>query len=122
MHAGLSATIIGAAMKVHTALGPGLLESAYEICLCHELFKEGIPFERQVQVPVAYDGLNLDCAFRADLVVARKVIVEVKCVERIMSIHECQLLTYLRLSGCRVGLLLNFNTAHLRHGVKRMVM
>jgi GxxExxY protein len=119
---GVSGAVIGAAMKVHSALGPGLLESVYEICLCHELFKAGMPFRRQVPVPVAYDGVQLDCGFRADLIVADDLVVEIKAVERFMAVHECQLLTYLRLTGCRVGLLLNFHTSHLRRGIKRLVL
>jgi GxxExxY protein len=117
----LSGRILGAAFKVHSALGPGLLESAYEACLCHELFKAGIPFQRQVHVPIQYDGVAIDCGFRLDLLVEDKAIVEIKSVERLLSLHECQLLTYLRVSRFRLGLLLNFNTSHLRHGIRRLV-
>jgi GxxExxY protein len=121
-HSELSASIIGAAMNVHRGLGPGLLESVYEACLCHEFSKAGIPFERQVPIPLVYDGVRLDCGFRADLIVQRKVIIEVKSVERLVPMHQCQLLTYLRLAKCRVGLLLNFNTSHLRQGIKRLML
>jgi GxxExxY protein len=113
--------IITAAMKVHTALGPGLLESAYEACLIHELRKQGIKAENQVGLPVVYDGEKIDLGYRIDLIVAGQVIVEIKCVEAINPIHKSQLLSYMRLSGKRVGLLLNFHVEHLRDGIRRMV-
>ena len=109
-------------MEVHSALGPGLLESAYEACLCHELVRAGVEFQRQVSVPIRYRGLTLDCGFRLDLLVEDSVIVEVKSVERIHSIHETQLFTYLKVSGRRVGLLLNFNVSHMRHGITRRIL
>lgn len=103
---GLSRAVIGAAIDVHRALGPGLLESAYEECLCHELTLRGIPFHRQVSQPVTYKGVKLDCGYRLDLVVEDRLIVEVKAVDALHPIHTAQLLTYLKLSGHRVGLLL----------------
>ena len=109
-------------MEVHSALGPGLLESAYEACLCHELFHAGIEFKRQVAVPVQYKDFTLDCGFRLDLLVEDSVVVEVKSVERIHSIHESQLFTYLKVSRHRVGLLLNFNVGHMRHGITRRIL
>ena len=117
----LTEAIIGAAMRVHSALGPGLLESAYEICLCHELFKLGLRFEQQVDLPVVYDGVRLDAGYRIDLLVEDEVIVELKCVEQITDVHKAQLLSYLKLSGKHVGLLINFHVTHLRHGIKRLV-
>jgi GxxExxY protein len=109
-------------MRVHSALGPGLLESVYEECLCRELSKAGLGFKRQLEMPVRYDGMTLDCGFRLDLLVEEKVIVEVKAVERLVPRHECQLLTYLRLSNVRLGILLNFNVSHLRNGICRRVL
>ena len=121
IHPDLSEKVLGAAFKVHTTLGPGLLESAYEACLCHELARIDVPFRRQVEVPVRYDGFQIDCGFRLDLLVDERLIVEIKSVERLLPLHECQLLTYLRASGVRVGLLLNFNVSHLRNGIRRLV-
>ena len=118
----LSRIVIGAAFKVHSALGPGLLESAYETCLCHELAKANVPFARQVSVPIRYDNVDLDCGFRLDLLVDRRVVVEVKAVDRLISIHEAQLITYLRLTRLRLGLLLNFNVSHMRNGIRRRVL
>ena len=103
-------------------MGPGLLESAYEACLCHELARRHLSFRRQVPVPLIYEGLALDCGLRLDLVVEEKVVVEIKSVERLLPIHECQLLTYLRASGLALGLLVNFNVTHLRHGIRRRVL
>ena len=118
----LTQEIIGAAIEVHQALGPGLLESAYEQCLCHELALRSIPFRRQVGLPVQYKGIVLDSSYRRDILVRDAVIVEVKAVERQLPIHEAQLLTYLRLSGHQVGLLLNFNVRSLRSGIVRRVL
>ena len=117
----ISGEIVDAAMKVHTALGPGLLESAYEICLRHELVQRGLSVHSQVVLPVEYDGVKLDAGYRLDLLVEDAVIVELKSVERIMPIHHAQLLSYLKLSGLQLGLLINFNTLHLKDGIKRMV-
>ena len=114
--------VIGLAIEVHRALGPGLLESVYEECLCYELGEHKIPFRRQVPLPVHYKGVELDLGFRLDLVVADHAALELKTVERVLPIHEAQLLTYLRLSGLRVGLLLNFNVRVLRDGICRRVL
>jgi GxxExxY protein len=113
--------IIGAAMTVHSELGPGLLESVYESCLWRELKESGMRAERQVQLPLVYKGETIESGFRLDLLVENEVIVELKTVESLLAIHEAQLLTYLKLSGKRVGLLINFNSVHLRGGIKRLV-
>jgi GxxExxY protein len=113
--------VIGAAIEVHRLLGPGLLESAYEECLCYELSRLGLPFQRQVQVPVTYKGLRLDCGFKLDLLVGDLVIVELKAIDELLPIHKAQLLTYLKGSRKRVGLLINFNVPVLKNGLKRMV-
>jgi GxxExxY protein len=117
----LTERVIGACIEIHRALGPGLLESAYEECLCHELSVAGISFERQKPLPVHYKNVKLDCGYRLDLVVERKVIVELKAIENLMPIHEAQLLTYLKLSGLTLGLLINFNVPMLKNGIKRIV-
>ena len=114
--------IIGAAIEVHMALGPGLLESAYEACLCQELSMRNLPFKRQLPLPVAYKGLQLDCGYRLDLLVADQVVVEIKSVERLLPIHEAQLLTYLKLGGWKAGLLINFNEPVLKKGIRRRVL
>lgn len=118
----LSDPVIGLAIEVHRSLGPGLLESAYEACLSHELRSAEITFRRQVPLPVHYKALRLDCGYRIDLLIADQLIVELKTVETILPIHKAQLLTYLRMSHRRVGLILNFNTPVLRDGVCRMVL
>ena len=118
----LTEKIIGFAIEVHRQLGPGLLESAYEECLCCELREAGLTFRRQVPLPVIYKAVRLDCGYRIDIVVEEAVILELKTVERLIPIHEAQLLTYLRLSGLRTGLLLNFNSPVLRDGIRRMVL
>ncbi len=115
----LTESVIGLAIEVHRTLGPGLLESAYEECLCFELKANDISFERQVALPVVYKAVKLDCGYRMDLVVDDRLVVELKTVEKILPVHEAQLLTYLRLSGIRTGLLLNFNTSVLKDGIKR---
>jgi GxxExxY protein len=120
-HEAISGAIISASMRVHSELGPGLLESLYESCLEHELRKIVIPVARQVEVPVTYDGLRLESGFRLDLLVANSVVVEIKAVDRLAAIHTAQMLTYLKLTKCRVGLLLNFNVVHMRDGIKRIV-
>jgi GxxExxY protein len=117
----LTERIIGSCIEIHRHLGPGLLESAYEECLCHEMSVAGISFERQKPLPVHYKNVKLDCGYRLDLVVEQKIIVELKAVENLMPIHEAQLLTYLKLSGLTLGLLINFNVAMLKHGIKRIV-
>ena len=114
--------IIGAAIEVHRHLGPGLLESAYEECLCHELHLRGIDFRRQVDIPVEYKGLKLDCGYRLDLIVHEEVVVELKCVEKVLPVHEAQLLTYMMLTGKRVGLVINFNVPLLTKGITRRVL
>ena len=114
--------IIAAALEVHRYLGPGLLESAYEECLCHECFLRSIPFERQKPLPILYKGKQLDCAYRLDLVIDNRVLLELKSVEKLLPIHEAQLITYLKLSGLRTGLLMNFNEALLKEGIKRIVL
>jgi GxxExxY protein len=116
----ISKLVIGAAIEVHRQLGPGLLESAYEQCLAHELKLRDIPFERQKAIPVIYKGLHLDCGFRLDFLVGNLVIVELKAISEIAPIHEAQLTTYLKLADCKLGLLLNFNTLRLRNGIKRI--
>jgi GxxExxY protein len=118
----LTNQIIGCAIDVHRTLGPGLLESAYEECLAHELSQRGIPFDRQNPLPVMYRGLKLECGYRADSLVDGKVIVELKAVDALAPIHDAIVLTYLRMSDCKVGLLLNFNVATLRDGIKRLVL
>ena len=118
----LTHDVIGLAMRVHSRLGPGLLESAYERCLCFELERNGIRYARQVELAIDYDDLHLDCGYRADIVVRDAVIVEIKSIDRILPVHEAQLLTYLRISRFRVGLLLNFNTRSLRDGIRRRVL
>ncbi|MBA2339069.1 MAG: GxxExxY protein [Pyrinomonadaceae bacterium] len=114
--------VIGAAMEVHRQLGPGLLESAYAECLCRELILRGIPFERERALPVAYKGVRLECGYRLDLLVASCVVVEIKSVEALAPVHEAQLITYLRLGGWRVGLLINFNVPLLKDGIRRKVL
>jgi len=114
--------VIGLAIEVHKALGPGLLESAYEECLAYELKQHDVPFQRQVPLPVVYKGVRLDCGYRMDLVVREELILELKTVDRIASIHEAQLLTYLKLARLPKGLILNFNEATLRSGIRRMVL
>jgi len=113
--------IIGAAMAVHRELGPGLLESAYEACLAYELPERGLSVERQKALRVRYRGVNVDCGYRIDLLVEGKVVVELKAVERLEAIHQAQLLSYLKLSGCKVGLLINFNVKVLKDGIRRLV-
>jgi GxxExxY protein len=117
----LTRRIIGAAMRVHSALGPGLLESAYEACLLFELHREGLEVARQVELPVVYENVRIDCGYRIDLLVEDAVIVELKAVEKLSPLHHAQLLSYLKLSGKQVGLLINFNVVHLRDGIKRLV-
>ena len=117
----LSKHFLDIAFKVHTALGPGLLESAYENILCYELEKNNIPFERQVDVPIKYDNKTFSNAFRADIILDRKVIIELKSVECLNDVHKKQLLTYLKLTGLKLGLLINFNEKQLKDGIVRIV-
>ena len=116
----LTGKVIGAAIEVHKALGPGLLESAYEECLCHEFKLRSFPFERQKELPIEYKGLKLDCGYRLDIVVWSKIILELKSCSELQPIHEAQLLTYLKLTGLKVGLLINFNVPVLKDGIKRL--
>lgn len=117
----LSSKIIGAAIEVHKHLGPGLLESAYEECLCHELGIREIKFDRQKPLPIEYKGQKLDCGYRLDILVEDKIVLELKSCEKVEPIHKAQLLTYLKLSGLNLGLLLNFNTEIMKNGIVRVV-
>jgi GxxExxY protein len=119
---GLSEAVIGHAIEVHRALGPGLLESAYEECFCFELKSTGLAFRRQVALPVTYKSIELECAYRMDIVVDGRLVIELKTVDQLLRIHEAQLLTYLRFGGFPRGLLLNFHAAVLKDGIKRMVL
>jgi len=118
----LTEQIIGAAIEVHRYLGPGLLESAYQECLCHELSMRGLKFECQKLIPLEYKGIKLDCGYRLDILVEEKIVLELKTVEAIMPVHEAQLLTYLRLTNVKVGLIINFNVPVLKDGIRRMVL
>lgn len=123
VHEELTEQIIGSAIEVHREIGPGLLESAYEECLCHELHLRGLSFQRQVPLPVIYKGVSLDCGYRVDIIVAEAVILEMKCVEHVLPVHEAQLLTYLKMTGKQVGLIFNFHVATLaRGGIIRKVL
>ena len=122
IHEELTEQIIGAAIDVHRELGPGLLESVYEECLCVELKLRNLSFTRHVPLPVTYKGAKLDCGYRIDLIVQNTVLLELKCVEKLIPIHEAQLLTYLRLSNIKVGLLINFNVPILKEGIRRRVL
>ncbi len=116
----LTGTIIGAAIEVHRGVGPGLLESAYEACLAYELKLKGLKVEQQQALPLFYKDLMQDCAYRLDLVVENQVIIEIKSIASILPIHEAQLLSYLKLSNCKIGLLINFNVKLLKQGIRRM--
>lgn len=120
-HGQLTEAIIGAAIAVHRELGPGLLESAYQASLAYELGERGIAFDREKPMPVVYKGVRVDCGYRIDFVVDNAVVLEIKAVESLESIHQAQLLTYLRLSGLEVGLLINFNVRVLKEGIRRLV-
>ena len=121
MYEELTQAIIGAAIEVHRHLGPGLLESVYEACLCHELELRGIPFRKELPMPVSYKGLELEAGYRIDILVQEVVVVELKAVDELIPVHEAQLLTYLRISGKKVGLLINFNVPVLKDGIIRRV-
>jgi GxxExxY protein len=116
----LSDQIIGACIEIHRCVGPGLLESAYEACLCHELSLRAISFRRQVPVPLRYKSVSLDCSYHLDVLVDERIIVEIKAVERLSPLHQAQLLTYLKLTNCEVGLLINFNVPLLKLGIRRL--
>ncbi len=121
-HEGLTERLIAAAIEVHRHLGPGLLESAYEECYCHELKLQKVSIERQKPLPVEYKGIKLDCGYRMDVVGDQKAVVEIKCVDKILSVHEAQLLTYLKLSGLKVGRIINFHAQYIKDGIKRLVL
>ena len=118
----LSREVIGAAIEVHRELGPGLLESAYEACLCNELGLRGIKNHRQKEQPVTYKGLLVECGYRIDILVEDKIVLELKAVEALLPIYEAQLMTYLKLSKCRLGFLMNFNVPMMKDGIKRIVL
>ena len=115
-------SIVDCAFRVHSGLEPGLIESVYEACLVHELLKRSIGVERQVTLPVVYDGIRLDAGLRLDLRVENAVIVEIKAIERLLPVHEAQILTYLKLTGLRLGLLINFNVPRIKDGIRRMIL
>jgi len=121
LHHAITEGVLGAAMKVHTIVGAGCLESTYDACFRYQLTKDGIAFEHQVRLPVLYDGVQVDAGYRIDYLVENCVIVELKSVEKLLPLHLAQVLTYLKLSGYRVGLLINFNVPHLRDGIKRVM-
>jgi len=121
-HEELTEKLIAGAIEVHRHLGPGLLESAYEECYCHELKLQCVAFERQKPLPLEYKGIKLDCGYRMDVVADGKAVVEIKCADKILPVHEAQLLTYLKLSGLRVGLIINFHTCYIKDGIKRLVL
>jgi GxxExxY protein len=118
----LTHEVIGAAIEVHRHLGPGLLESSYRECLCHELLLRGIDFQKEFKLPLEYKGIKLDCGYRVDILVRNLVLVELKAIHALAPVHEAQLLTYLRLGGWKVGLLINFNVAVLKDGIRRRVL
>ena len=113
--------VLGCALKVHRALGPGLLENAYEACLAHELGKAGLEYKRQLAMPLVYDGVTIELGYRLDLLVADRVVLEIKAVEAILDVHKAQLLSYLRFGGFRVGYVLNFNVALMKNGIARLI-
>jgi GxxExxY protein len=118
----LASVVVDAGLKVHKALGPGLLESVYEQCLAHELILRGVPPRRQVTLPIIYEGHEIEAALRIDLMVGDAIVVEVKSIDSILPIHRSQLLTYLKLSGCRLGFLMNFNVSLFKSGVERLII
>lgn len=119
---GLARVVVDSAFRVHSTLGPGLLESVYETCLVHELTKRSVPLQQQLVLPVFYDGLHIDSGLRLDLLVDNAVVVEIKAVDRVLPVHRAQLLTYLKLTGHRLGLLINFNVPLIRDGISRLVL
>ncbi len=118
----LTERIIGAAIEVHRQLGPGLLESIYQVCLANELSLRGISFEQEKSVPIEYKGIHFDCGYRLDFLVEQKVVVELKAIDEVNNTHKAQLLTYLKITGCKVGLLINFNVPVLKEGIKRLII
>jgi len=121
LHVALTEKILGAAMKVHSALGAGCLESTYDACLRYQLGKDGLRFRHQVRLPIIYQGIQLDAAYRVDFIVEECVVVELKAVEKLLPLHLAQMLTYLKLSSFELGLLINFNVPHLRDGIRRVI-
>jgi GxxExxY protein len=121
LHAAITEKILGAALKVHTELGAGCLESTYGACLCHQLATDGISFVHQIRLPIVYGGIQLDAGYRVDFIVENCVILEIKAVEKLLPLHLAQVLTYLKLSRHQVGLLVNFNVPHLRDGIRRVI-
>src|SRR5579871_2657574 len=121
LHEEITDRILAAAIKVHTALGAGCLESTYDACVCDQLRKDGVRFDHQVRVPIVYDGVRVDAGYRIDFLIENCVILELKAVEKLLPLHVAQVLTYLKLSGHEVGLLVNFNVPHLRHGIRRVM-
>jgi len=117
----ITKTIIGMAINIHRALGPGLLESAYEACMVYDLVKAGLKVEQQKLLPIVYRGVKLECSYRLDLMIEKEVIVEIKSAEKLLPIHQAQLMFYLKLSDCKVGLLINFNVKVLKNGIKRVI-
>ena len=118
----LAKVVVDAAYRVHSSLGPGLIESVYELCLMHEVKKRGIPSEHQVRIPVVYDGIRLEAGLRLDLLVDRKLILEIKAVEEMNRVYKAQVLTYLKLTGLRLGLLINFNVTLIKNGIERLIL
>jgi GxxExxY protein len=118
----LASQVVDAAVKVHKTLGPGLIESVYEICLCHELARREIPFKRHLDLPIVYENIRLESGLRIDVLVDDRVVIELKTVEKLLPVHEAQLLTYLKLTNHRIGFLLNFNVALMKHGITRLVL
>jgi GxxExxY protein len=118
----LAKVVVDAAYRVHSSLGPGLIESVYELCLMHELKKRGIPSEHQVRIPVVYDGIRIEAGLRLDLLVDRKLILEIKTVEEMNRVYKAQVLTYLKLTGLRLGLLINFNITLIKNGIERLIL
>ena len=121
LHTAITEKVLGAALRVHTELGAGCLESTYHACLCYQLANDGVAFTHQVRLPIGYNGIQLDAAYRVDFIVENCVIVEIKAVEKLLPLHLAQVLTYLKLSGYQVGLLVNFNVPHLRDGIRRVI-
>jgi GxxExxY protein len=121
MEEAIGKIVVESALRVHSALGPGLLESAYEACLAYDLERHGIEVARQLNMPVAYEDVKLDVGYRLDMLIGQKVVMELKAVERILPLHQAQLLSYLKLGGYKLGFLLNFNCVHMRDGIKRLV-
>jgi GxxExxY protein len=121
LHAAITEKVLAAALRVHSELGAGCLESTYDVCLRYQLAKDGVTFTHQARLPIVYNGIQLDAAYRVDFIVENCVIVEIKAVEKLLPVHLAQVLTYLKLSGYQVGLLVNFNVPHLRDGIRRVI-